>query len=241
MKLPQKVPLQVRRIEGGDVIATSQNLSARVIERFPESGLANVAAQTATIAADTVGRASRLGQPRWKLRVGALLGCGAVFAVAVVFAVNVGREANTTGSQGIAWIQIIESAVNDVIFVALTIGFLTQVESRIKRAEALRSIRTLRSLAHVIDLHQLDKDPLRFRQNELPPTTSSSPIELTQVELERYLQYCVELLSIVGVLAAVHAQELSDPVVVAATGDIESLTVGLSQKIWSKLQVSRSV
>jgi hypothetical protein len=224
MKLPQIAPKQVRRIESSNLIATSQKLGARIAERFPDSGLANVSAQTAVITEETVARAARLAAPRWILRAFGFIGCCIVFALTVAIAVHVGNQARAEGATGTAWIQIIESAVNDVIFVALAIAFLSQVESRVKRAEALRSIRTLRSLAHVIDLHQLGKDPLR----------------LHQTELERYLQYCVELLSIVGVLAAIHAQELNDPVVIAATGDIESLTLGLSDKIWSKISVSRS-
>jgi hypothetical protein len=240
MKLPQIAPKQVRRIESSNLIWTSQKLSARIAERFPDSGLASVSAQTAVITEETVARAARLAAPRWILRAFGFIGCCIVFALTVAIAVHVGNQASAEGATGTAWIQIIESAVNDVIFVALAIAFLSQVESRVKRAEALRSIRTLRSLAHVIDLHQLSKDPLRLHQTELTPTAHSTPALLTQTELERYLQYCVELLSIVGVLAAIHAQELNDPVVIAATGDIESLTLGLSEKIWSKISVSRS-
>jgi hypothetical protein len=240
MKLPKpRPPIQVRRIDGAKVIAMTEKLSTRINERFPQSALADVARQTATISTDTVKQAARLSAPRKWLRLAAFVGCLIVVLLTTAIAVSVARRANDDGTTGIVWIQIIESAVNDIVFVALTIAFLTRVESRLKRAEALRSIRTLRSLAHVIDLHQLSKDPLRYHQHALPPTQSSEPLELSKVELERYLQYCVELLSIVGVLAAVHAQELSDPVVVNATGDIEALTLGLSEKIWSKISVSR--
>jgi hypothetical protein len=240
MKLPKPRPIvQVRRIDGAKVTDMTEKLSARINERFPQSGLADVARQTATISADTITQAARLSAPRRWLRLATVVGCLIVVVATTAVAVNVARRANADGTTGVVWIQVIESAVNDVIFVALAIAFLTRVESRLKRSEALRSIRTLRSLAHVIDLHQLSKDPLRFHQRALPPTQSSEPLELTQVELERYLQYCVELLSIVGVLAAVHAQELSDPVVVNATGDIEALTLSLSEKIWSKISVSR--
>ena len=58
---------------------------------------------------------------------------------------------------------------------------------------------------------------------------------MTAFQLTRYLDYCSELLSIVGKLAALYAQSLPDSVVVAAVNDIETLTTGLSRKIWQKI------
>ncbi|MFM7924284.1 MAG: hypothetical protein ACKPJJ_29030, partial [Planctomycetaceae bacterium] len=53
----------------------------------------------------------------------------------------------------------------------------------------------------------------------------------------RYLDYCSELLSLVGKLAALYAQSTSDPVVLQSVNDIEQLTNGLSRKIWQKIMM----
>jgi len=58
---------------------------------------------------------------------------------------------------------------------------------------------------------------------------------MTAFQLTRYLDYCSELLSIVGKLTALYAQSLPDSVVVAAVNNIETLTTGLSRKIWQKI------
>jgi hypothetical protein len=60
---------------------------------------------------------------------------------------------------------------------------------------------------------------------------------MTPYQLTRYLDYCSELLSIVSKLAALHAQYLNDPVILAAVNDVETLAHGLSGKIWQKIMI----
>ncbi|HEX2095240.1 MAG TPA: hypothetical protein VHG28_22780 [Longimicrobiaceae bacterium] len=51
----------------------------------------------------------------------------------------------------------------------------------------------------------------------------------------RYLDYCSEMLSLDSKLAALYAQNLHDPVVLAAVDEVEMLTTGLCGKIWQKI------
>jgi len=67
------------------------------------------------------------------------------------------------------------------------------------------------------------------------PTKSSPKRELSREELARYLDYCCEMLSLIGKVVALYAQKLSDTHVVAAVNEIELLTTGLSRKIWQKM------
>ena len=60
---------------------------------------------------------------------------------------------------------------------------------------------------------------------------------LTPSQLNRYLDYCSELLSVISKVAALYAQQLNDPVVLAAVNEVEALTTGLSSKIWQKLVI----
>ena len=97
-------------------------------------------------------------------------------------------------------------------------------------------VRQLRAVVHIVDMHQLTKDP----EHLLVPSnrTASSPeLEFTRFELSRYLDYCSELLSLSSKLAALHAQYVNDPVVLDAVNDIEVLASNLSNKIWQKIMI----
>jgi hypothetical protein len=131
-------------------------------------------------------------------------------------------------------VQAIESGVNDLVFIGIALFFLVTVEARIKRHRALKAIHELRAIAHIIDMHQLTKDP----DNVLgrgPDTASSPKRSLTAFELTRYLDYCSELLSISSKVAALYVQQFDDPVTLSAVNDVEELTNGLSRKIWQKI------
>ena len=69
----------------------------------------------------------------------------------------------------------------------------------------------LRSIAHVVDMHQLTKDP-DFALRSTPSTPASPERMLTQ-SISRYLDYCSELLALISKLAAVLAQHQQDLVV----------------------------
>ena len=58
---------------------------------------------------------------------------------------------------------------------------------------------------------------------------------MTRMQLARYLDYVTELLSLVSKIAALYVQRFDDEVAMDAVNDIESLTTGLSRKIWQKI------
>jgi hypothetical protein len=114
--------------------------------------------------------------------------------------------------------------------------FLVSLELRLKRRHALRDLHAFRSIAHVIDMHQLTKDPSVVVAGAV--STASSPERgMTRFELTRYLDYCSEMLSLTSKLAALYAQNLPDAVIIDAVNDIEELTTNLSRKIWQKISI----
>ena len=58
--------------------------------------------------------------------------------------------------------------------------------------------------------------------------------------MSRYLDYCSEMLSLIGKVAALYAQHIDDSVALAAVDGIESLTTNLSRKIWQKITMLRA-
>jgi hypothetical protein len=221
-----------RQLDDALILATLTRLRDRIAERFPESGLARVANELLALARETTGLVAYLRRPLWPVRCAVAL----VIVVLALVVYAVARSVNLpTGVDGLAiFAQATESAINDVLFLGAAIFFLGTLENRLKRRKALGALHQLRSVAHVIDMHQLMKDPERLASTQ--PTTPSSPARaLTASQLGRYLDYCSELLSVVSKIAALHVQYFNDPVTLAAVNEIESLTSGLSAKVWQKI------
>src|SRR5262249_17237570 len=134
------------------------------------------------------------------------------------------------------FMQGLDAAINEIIVIGAAIYFLVGLENRIKRARALRGIHVLRSMAHIIDMHQLTKDPDRLTAAR-SDTPSSPPRQMTPFELTRYLDYCSELLAIISRVAALHVQHFQDPTTLSAVNEVEALVSGLSRKIWQKIMI----
>jgi hypothetical protein len=63
---------------------------------------------------------------------------------------------------------------------------------------------------HVIDMHQLTKDP--SMGVSVAGNTPSSPARtLSRFEITRYLDYCSEMLSLTSKVAVLYAQVFPDP------------------------------
>jgi len=133
-------------------------------------------------------------------------------------------------------LQLVYNAVNDTVLASLALVFVWSWEVRIKRGRTLKALHELRSLAHIIDMHQLTKDP----EWVVTPGEASTLLPergMTRFELSRYLDYCSEMLSITGKIAALYIQDFDDDVALAAVNEVENLTTGLSRKIWQKLMI----
>jgi hypothetical protein len=222
------------------ILSTIVQLEARIGERFPESGLRKVCAEFLVLAKKSEGIALQLGKPIRSVRIGAIIAGILLLSVAFV-ALNTVLQKISINLTGISdLLQTTESAINEFIFLALALYFLTNIETKIKQQVALKALHRLRSIAHVVDMHQLTKDPSTLLINTPIDTrdTQSSPVRaFTQFELSRYLDYCSELLALVSKTAALFAQNMDDPIILTAVNDVESLTQGLSAKIWQKIMI----
>ena len=229
-------PVQIPdfQLEPQRIIETIRKLERRIQERFPDSGLGALAERLDAISVPTVARLEWVARPLLPLRIAIGL------CVFILIGLPVGLLLTAKCPAGrpdfFELIQTLEAGVNDLIFIGLVLFFLLTLESRIKRRRALHFLRELRALAHIIDMHQLTKDPDRVSRQGID-TPSSPPRELRGFQLARYLDYCSEMLSLVSKIAALYAQSLDDPVVLAAVDEVESLTVGLSGKIWQKIVI----
>ncbi len=218
------------------IIDTVEKLQRRIDERFPESGLWRVCGRLLAVSQQASQKSDWIGRPipsiRWTGYGLAILLFLMVIGMIVETILLVGVNTDGLGVTDI--IQTLDAGISAMIFVSAAIYFLINLEARIKRQRALEAIHELRSLAHVVDMHQLTKDPERV----LPTwqATDNSPRStMTPLQLNRYLDYCTEMLSLIGKIAALYITRFDDPVAVAAASDVEQLTTGLSRKIWQKI------
>lgn len=223
-----------RKLDPERIIATADLLQKRIAERFPEAGLARVAGELASLARDIRDHARKLQRPIWWLR--ALIAAGIVGGAAVFVFVGTFLTFDRLAGDGFSLVQGVEAMINTLVLAGLGFFTLIRLEERFKRNDAFKGLHGLRSVIHIIDMHQLTKDPGAL-QDGFTPTASSPQRPLDRAQLRRYLDYCSEMLSITGKLAALYAQALEDAVVVEAVNDIEALGAGLSGKIWQKTQL----
>jgi hypothetical protein len=226
--------MRARRLEIGAIKDTARRLEERVRDRFADRGIALLASELVGVTAETEARVERLERPWWWLR--GSIGAGIVVVV-LLLAVSVTRVRLTFVVDGAdEWLVLLQSGIQDVVFVGIAAVFLAGVESRLKRRDAMAGLHELRSLAHVIDMHQLTKDPDSTLHPDLRAEHSPKG-RLDRFLLGRYLDYCSEMLSLVSKLAALYAQESRDPVVLESVVGIQELTGTLSSKIWQKIVI----
>lgn len=220
-------------LQPGSVVATIATLCARIEERFGDCGLSGVCGHLLEVAKVDMGRAAGIGRPYIGLRMLNLVTLAAAAAALWSLAPLFDLSAAATDVYAVA--QGIEATANLMLLAAAAVIFLIRLERRLKRRGALSALHELRSIVHVIDMHQLTKDPSKFLVGANTP--SSPPLELNEFEMTRYLDYCSEMVSLTSKVAVVFGQTLDDQVVNDVVSDIERISAGLSQKIWQKVMI----
>jgi hypothetical protein len=222
------------RLDADRVVSTTDLLCRRVEQRFPESGLARVGRELLDAASRARERAAWIARPILGLRVAA-----SALILLIVAGLVTTFMSLATPREPLTWVsfvQALESGLNDLVLIAAGIFFLATVETRIKRHRALAAINELRAIAHIIDMHQLTKDPEwvlpRGRETGIAPRR-----QLSAFELSRYLDYCSEMLALTAKVAAIYIQDFDDGVALSAVNEVEDLTTGLSRKVWQKLMI----
>lgn len=204
-------------------------LELRISERFPASSLSRLSGELAQVSLRAQDRVNQMQRPILGLRVAVvvLLVVVGTPLVLIPFQLRLGNIRTT-----LDFIQVLEPALGTLFFLGAFVLTMIGLELRIKRNRVLSALHELRALAHIVDMHQLTKDPTPLREGH---NTASSPSrDLSPYDLTRYYDYCSELLSLIAKLAALYVQGLPDPQATTAVDEIEGLCTGLSSKIWQK-------
>jgi len=223
-----------RSLDPVKIIATLERLERRIGERFPGAGLERVCAELTQVARESTARAEQLSRPNLVIRLmsGVIIAAGVAVLAYVATHIEVRRDAESVFSV----LQGIEALMNTTVLVGAAVLFLVTLESRWKRRQALHDLHELRSIVHVIDMHQLTKDPSSVA-SESSSTPSSPERSFDPQQLTRYLDYCSEMLSLSAKVAALYAQCSRDPLLIETASDLGQITANLSNKIWQKINI----
>ena len=223
-----------RHLNADLIVETCRSTQLKIAERFTDSGLSKVAAEILTVSEQAAGLSAWLAKPHWPLRALAGVGIASILLIIISVALHV-KVQMSVGSIG-EFLQGLDAAINEVVFIGIAAFFFLTLETRLKRRRALKAIHELRALAHIIDMHQLTKDPERIAE-PLTDTARIARRPQNPAELIKYLDHCSDLLALISKISALYIQNFDDPVTLAAVNEIENLTNGLSRKIWQKIMI----
>jgi hypothetical protein len=220
-----------RRLDAQEIIGTVKALTVRIEGRFPNSGLGKISAELLRVANENVERVHWIQKPNFLLRTGAALLSLGMIIVVVGLVRNIHQFQMNDYTN---FIQALDASIGSVVFIGAAVLFLVSWENRIKRNRALKAVHELRAMAHIVDMHQLTKDPENYFGRATRPVKPPKR-EMTPFELNRYFDYCSDSLALISKIAALYVQGFQDPVLLDAVDDVEDLTSGLSRKIWQKI------
>ncbi|MBX7434474.1 hypothetical protein JDV09_20565 [Mycobacterium sp. Y57] len=225
------------QLAAGHVGATVAQLQRRIEARFGERGLTKASRDLGRLVVLVDDEAS---QSHLRLRRTTLAARATSITIIVATLGALAFSLRSAVLDGLAnsadWVPLVESVINDLVFAAIAVVFLWAFPERLERRALLRLLHRLRSLAHVIDMHQLSKDPEQVNPS-YSPTSESVPHGLDADQLYHYLDYCSEMLSLTAKTAALCAEHTTDGVVLETVSYVETLTTELSNKIWQKISL----
>jgi hypothetical protein len=225
------------QLEKTKVRDTIHQLSLRIRDRFPESGIFDICNELLAVAKETEKIVATIARPIPGVR---LVAMSLIFAfVAAIVALLLNQDVNEDLSV-FGLIQTLEAGGNLLILIGLTVIFLWSSELRVRRGRVIKALNRLRNIAHVVDMKQLTKDPDGLAQVSRP-TANSPRRRMNGFELGRYLDYCTEMLSLTSKLGYLYVADFPDTEATKASNELETLCTGLSRKIWQKIMILRSV
>ena len=227
---------EFRKLDESKIVESLTALRDRIENQFPDSGLGRVADELIAVAGEVAECAEYLSKTNWPIRIFAGLLIAGMILVLYLAGPRVELPA---GAHKFSDIQSIAAVFNIAAVSGVAVLFLLRLETNLKRRRAHGVLHELRSLAHVVDMHQLAKDPAGRRLPE-PEITESPKGAMSPPSLGRYLDYCTDLLSLTGKLSALLVQRFKDQEVLSEVNEIEALTSALSGRIWQRIQLLES-
>lgn len=213
-----------RKLDPKKLISTTQELVTWMKAEFPKAHLTSVAEEVGLVAREAMRKADSIRRANLWLRLGIGLILGGT-AIAFIHQL---------------WVHPIKEILH---FLDMTKGvgmyaiafiiFLATLEVRWKRRNCILAVHELRSVAHIIDMHQLSKDDAveQFRSRDDEPSDKTAH----RTYVEKYLHACIVLLALVSKIGQLYIDHFPDPVATTSVNEFEETCHGFSMQIWSKI------
>ncbi len=226
---------------------TATSIHRRIVERFPQANLRNLAASVAIKVENVADAAKRDFAPRWFITLVLFLLVTAVLSAAGWGLYRMGLHFGSPD-----WTELVQSAdaaLQMILVIGVAVWSLLSLGHKLQRSRQLAYLESLREFIHLLDLHQLEKDPDRLSRRPDENTSSSPKMEhvSTAFLMGRYLDYVSELLAVVATMAAYYAANARDEVVLGVVREIGAsasqhrLHIGQKAAILAQLELKESV
>lgn len=210
-------------------------LESRIRARFPTSSLLANASWLRVIIGNAPSETRAYKRRFFALRFVFLM-VAFVIAAALTFAIYQ-LNLNYKPASLVDLAQLVESGINDIIFLSLGAYFLFRIEPWIKRRRMLLFLGKLRDLIHVTQLLQMHKDPERVVRPD-DRSTAASPdlgdVGTSAFLMGKYLDYCLDMLTLISAVAAFVGRDVTDKQLRDGIWEIEELCSTISAKISNK-------
>lgn len=227
MKTPSQTSLEHERL-----FTQLQKQNATIKHHFPNRGLSQVSPLIEGTFERAPQIAHRIMRPNYWIRA---LVC--IISVTMLCFVVVGLlQLQFSNNDGWSVLEGIEAGISTAVYSGVAIVFFVSLEIRQRRQMTLKALQELRALAHVLDMHQMNKDT-DYILSPFGADGQGESRRMNPAELERYLSHTADLLSLIGKLAAWYAQQVNDPEVLMAINEIEQLTGDMVQRTWQKISI----
>src|SRR5262249_54472112 len=178
---------------------------SRIVGRFPEASLGKVAVAVADVTRNAAETAERINRPNWRLRIGLIVLAAVILAVAgasmAVIALYYREHLFEIG-------RVLSGAG---LWLGGALVFFWTLETRLRRGKVVKALHELRGLAHIIDMHQLAKDPDCGPEGD--PTYNRE-------ELAAYLDFCEDLLALLSKIGQLYVEDVPDGTTLAAVAQL---------------------
>jgi hypothetical protein len=207
-----------RKLRPDKLIATSLELATWIRKEHPSAHLSDVADDVYALTTEAVAKAERIRRPMYWLRLLLTLAfAGLAYGVYWHYTHHSEKE----------FMDLLNSLKPLGVFAGSAVIFVITLETRVKRWKALKAIHELQSVVHIIDMHQLGKDPMIEKFRDDP--------DGVEVKMEQYLHCCTALIAIVSKIGQLYLDHFYDASATTAVNEFEAVATGTSQKIWSKI------
>ncbi len=215
------------RAEG--ILNAIENIKERIFNRFPSSSLNKIAIDLISTAKEIITESTKSDNKNIIIRFTSFAFCFCILSILIYFFRGLILKFPEDFT---SFVTLLEASLGASVFIGATILYLNSLEAKYKRKKAISIIHKLRVLSHVIDMHQVSKDPSNLIKPKLNKEITHN--YKTKDDLSKYYDYCSELLSMISKVAAYYIQNSDDHEVRESVDQIEILTTNLSRKIWQK-------